>query len=150
MLRQRHSKKTKRPDASSDAARQRMRSTRQRDTPCELALRSALRSLGLRYRVDMPIVSERVRPDIAFPNRRVAVFVDGCFWHGCPEHGTWPKSNADWWRAKIQGNIKRDRKIDRRLRQKGWIVLRFWAHEDMGAVALTVASVVRDQVHQQS
>jgi DNA mismatch endonuclease (patch repair protein) len=75
-----------------------MQVTRRRDTPGELALRSALTAFGLRYRVDMPIVGARRRADIVFTKAKIAVFVDGCFWHGCPLHGTWPKTNTEWWR----------------------------------------------------
>src|SRR5262249_39617381 len=94
---------------SSPAVRRRMQATPQRDTPCELALRSAVHRLGLRYRVDWRVPGTRRRADLAFVNTRVLVFVDGCFWHGCPEHGTWPKANASWWRDKIEANQQRDR-----------------------------------------
>jgi DNA mismatch endonuclease (patch repair protein) len=73
---------------------------------------------------------------------RIAVFVDGCFWHGCPEHGTWPKKNAAWWRTKIKANVARDRDTASRLRRAGWVVLRFWAHEDMTVAARQVAEIV--------
>ena len=119
-----------------------MQVTRRRDTPGELALRSALHALGLRYRVDTTLPQTRRRADIAFGRSRVVVFVDGCFWHGCPEHGTWPKANADWWRAKITANVARDRDTDARLRKGGWGVLRFWAHEDMEVAAKRVAKIV--------
>lgn len=69
--------------------------------------------------------------DIAFPRRRVAVFVDGCFWHGCPEHGTQPKSNVDRWTAKLEANYERDRRVDTHLRDRGWLVVRVWEHEDL-------------------
>jgi DNA mismatch endonuclease (patch repair protein) len=72
----------------------------------------------------------------------VAVFVDGCFWHGCPVHGTWPKANAEWWRAKILRNVQRDRDTDETLSEAGWKVLRFWEHEDPVKAARTVARVV--------
>ena len=70
----------------------------------------------------------QVRPDFVFPKARVAVFVDGCYWHGCPKHGTWPKQNAAFWRAKIEGNRARDRKVTRKLRAEGWTVVRIWEH----------------------
>lgn len=120
-----------------------MQLTRRRDTPGEVALRTVLHALGLRYRVDANLPGTRRRADVAFVRARVAVFVDGCFWHGCPTHGTWPKSNAAWWRAKIHANAARDRDTDTRLRQVGWTVLRFWAHEDMTIAARRVASVIR-------
>ncbi|MBI2186568.1 MAG: DNA mismatch endonuclease Vsr [Acidobacteria bacterium] len=137
------STKTTRPSASSPEVRRRMQVTRRRDTPGELALRAALHALGLRYRIDGALPDTRRRADIAFFSLRVAVFVDGCFWHGCPEHGTWPKTNAEWWRTKIKGNVERDRDTDVRLRSAGWTVMRFWAHDDMKAAAKRVAQVVQ-------
>jgi DNA mismatch endonuclease (patch repair protein) len=112
-----------------------MQATRRRDTPGELALRAALTKLGLRYRVDMKLPGTRRRADVVIVRARIAVFVDGCFWHGCPDHGTWPKTNSDWWRSKIATNRERDADTDRRLRLDGWIVCRFWAHEDMKVAA---------------
>ena len=122
-----------------------MQATRRRDTPGELALRSALHALGLRYRVDRPLPETRRRADVAFVGLKVAIFVDGCFWHACPRHATWPKKNAAWWRTKIMANVARDRDTDKRLRRRGWIVLRFWAHEDMGAAAQRVDTIVRQR-----
>ncbi len=122
-----------------------MQVTRRRDTPCERALRSALFHMGLRYRVDWTLPGTRRRADVVFTRARVAVFVDGCFWHGCPAHGTWPKANAAWWRAKIERNVQRDRDTDTQLTQSGWIVLRFWEHEDMDRAARTVARAVRER-----
>jgi len=107
-----------------------MQATRRRDTASEIALRSLLHSRGLRYRVDFPPLQEsRRRADLVFPRARIAVFVDGCFWHGCPEHATWPKANAAWWRAKIETNQRRDEDTDRRLAEAGWHVIRIWEHE---------------------
>ncbi len=120
-----------------------MQVTRRRDTPGELALRSALRDLGLRYRVDTTLPGTRRRPDVAFIGARVAIFVDGCFWHGCQTHGTWPKANAAWWRAKIDGNVVRDRETDAHLKASGWKVLRFWEHEDPAKAARKVLSALR-------
>src|SRR5258706_12912524 len=120
--------KKARPPASSLDVRRRMQATRRRDTPGEIALRQALRALGLRYRVDVTVPGTRRRADVAFIRAKVAVFLDGCFWHGCPKHGTWPKVNASWWRTKIEGNRLRDRDTDRRLRRAGWTVIRYWEH----------------------
>jgi DNA mismatch endonuclease, patch repair protein len=119
-----------------------MQRQRQRDTMPELALRSVLHRDGLRYRVHYPLLGVRRRADIAFPRLRVAVFCDGCFWHGCPEHGTWPKQNAAWWRQKIEANKARDEDTNARLKDAGWRVVRIWAHEDPVEAANRVAAEV--------
>src|SRR6185436_12692147 len=118
------------PKASSAAARLRMRAARQRDTRCEIVLRSLLYRRGLRFRVDWPFPDTRRRVDVAFISARVAVFVDGCFWHGCPQHATWPKANASWWRAKIESNVLRDLDTNKRVKRQGWVVVRVWEHSD--------------------
>lgn len=125
-----------------------MRRQRRTGTACERALRTLLWHRGFRYRVDykLPIPGLRRRADIAFPGARVAVFVDGCFWHRCPEHGTNPANNADWWERKLSANVARDADTDRRLAELGWTVLRVWEHEtgtDAEAAADRVAGVVR-------
>src|SRR5262245_10358069 len=122
-----------------------MQVTLRRDTPCELALRSAVHRLGLRFRVDSPLPGLRRRGDLVFTTTRVAVFVDGCFWHGCPEHGTWPKANAEWWREKIEANRRRDTDTDARLIAGGWLVVRVWAHDDAEAAARHLATLVRSR-----
>ncbi len=102
-----------------------------------------MHSLGLRYFVDRrPLPSLRRRADVVFPRARLAVYMDGCFWHGCPEHASWPAHNAAWWREKIRGNQERDRDTDRRLEAAGWSVLRFWEHDDPREAARLVAEAV--------
>lgn len=123
-----------------------MQSTRQRDTAPEVALRRALFRLGLRYRVNsIPIPGLRRRADIVFRRARVAVYVDGCFWHGCPIHATWPRANAAFWRDKIETNRRRDADTDRQLREAGWLVVRVWEHEDPSAAAGSIALFVRSR-----
>jgi DNA mismatch endonuclease, patch repair protein len=120
-----------------------MQTTLRRDTPGEVSLRSALHRLGLRFRVDYRLPETRRRADIAFISAKVAVMVDGCFWHGCPIHGTWPTANAKWWRNKILGNVARDRDTDKRIRKAGWKVMRFWEHDNTQRSAQAVAGVVK-------
>lgn len=116
-----------------------MKGQKRRDTKPEVALRAALHRRGLRFRVDRRVVpGSRKKADIVFGRQRLAVFVDGCFWHGCPEHGTWPKANAAWWRDKIEANRARDAATNRELTDAGWHVLRFWAHEDVDAAVVVV------------
>lgn len=122
-----------------------MRATRQRDTSAEVALRSELHKRGLRFRLHRPIEGvARVRPDIVFVGAGVAVFVDGCFWHSCPHHGSTPKANGRWWREKLAANVDRDRRHDASLHDTGWSVVRVWEHEDVGAAADLVEQVVRN------
>jgi len=121
-----------------------MRAQRRTDTTPEVQLRRLLWRQGLRYRVDaaLPLGSVRRRADLLFAGPRVAVFVDGCFWHCCPQHGTRPKSNTDWWAAKLDSNVARDRDTDTRLRELGWEPVRVWEHEDPREAADRVAAVV--------
>ncbi|MCU1675392.1 MAG: putative mismatch endonuclease [Frankiales bacterium] len=115
-----------------------------RDTAPELALRRALHRRGLRYRVGLrPVRELRGAADIVFTAARVAVYVDGCFWHMCPEHSTMPANNAAWWRAKLEGNRARDRRTDQVLDAHGWRVVRVWEHEDPDKAAERVSAVVR-------
>jgi DNA mismatch endonuclease (patch repair protein) len=115
-----------------------------RDTACELLLRRRLHALGLRYRVNYPVPGNRRRTiDVAFPAARVAVFVDGCFWHGCPEHGTQPRANSAWWTTKLAANRARDADTTALLAEAGWAVLRFWEHAEPGEAAAVVAEAVR-------
>ncbi len=124
-----------------------MRNTKQRDTPAELVLRSALHRRGLRFYVDRaPIAGSRRRADVVFPRARVAIYVDGCFWHGCPIHATSPKANADWWRDKLERNRQRDRDTDRRLTDADWTVVRVWEHEDSDDAAARIAEILGEAV----
>lgn len=128
--------------ASSAAAQTSMRSNRRRDTNPELAVRRLLHRAGFRYRVDH--APRGVRPlrraDIVFTRRKVAVFIDGCFWHGCPDHFVAPRTNADYWSPKIARNRERDLAGTENLERNGWIVLRFWEHEAPDAVAAVIAA----------
>jgi len=115
---------------SSPETSRRMAKVRQKGTDAEVALRRELYRRGLRYRVDYEVLKKpRRTADVAFQGLKIAVFVDGCFWHGCPEHATWPKQNAEFWRQKIEANRLRDADANSRLLDVGWTVLRFWAHE---------------------
>jgi DNA mismatch endonuclease (patch repair protein) len=128
---------------TTDAVRARMSKQRSRDTEIEVALRRELHRLGLRYRVHRrPLRAVRREADVVFGPAKVAVFVDGCFWHGCPEHGTWPKRNGEFWRAKIETNRARDANTDQVLAEAGWLALRIWEHEEPVAAAARVRSAV--------
>lgn len=121
---------------SSPAASATMRANRSRDTGPELALRTILHRRGLRYRVDAPLPQHRRRrSDLLFTRARIAVFVDGCFWHGCPEHAKPPSANGPFWAAKIARNRERDRETDAMLEAAGWLSLRFWEHESPAQAA---------------
>jgi DNA mismatch endonuclease (patch repair protein) len=121
----------------------RMSRQKRRDTDPEMQLRRALHHMGLRYRVNRTLPEmPRRRADVTFTRAKVAVFVDGCFWHRCPVHATDPIANESWWARKLEGNVARDRETDEQLRALGWTVVRFWEHEDMQAAAQTVAEVV--------
>ncbi|MGW1213539.1 very short patch repair endonuclease [Streptomyces sp. NPDC002499] len=114
-----------------------------KDTGAELAVRRLLHAAGLRYRVEYPVPGmARRRLDVAFTRAKVAVLIDGCFWHGCPVHATQPKANAEWWRQKLDRNIARDRETTAHLVAQGWTVLRFWEHEDPDSVAARVSATV--------
>ena len=120
-----------------------MQRVRQAGTSAESAIRRALHARGIRYRVQVPVLTKPRRvADIAFRGLRIAVFVDGCFWHGCPLHATWPKRNAEFWRAKILANQARDRDTDARLDADGWEVIRVWAHEAPEIAAERIAKTV--------
>jgi DNA mismatch endonuclease (patch repair protein) len=129
-----------------EARRSVMQANRRRDTGPELELRSALHRNGLRFRVDAPIRlpgARPLRPDVVFPRQRVAVYVDGCWWHGCPEHWTRSRTNAAYWAKKVAANRARDLRNTAALEQHDWQVLRFWEHEDMAEAAAAVALSIR-------
>lgn len=121
-----------------------MLSNRRRDTKPELAVRRALHAAGFRHRVDVrPSLELRTRADIVFTRQKIAVFIDGCFWHGCPVHATRPKRNSDYWVPKLQRNAERDLETTSRLEALGWTVLRFWEHEEVGATVEAIATTWR-------
>ena len=130
------------PVAPIELVRRRMKRVRRRDTGAELRLRRGLWALGMRYRVDQSCVG-RYRPDIVFSKARIAVFVDGCFWHKCPQHATMPARNHDWWAAKLAVNTERDARANEALQDAGYLVLRVWEHEDQAMAALRIRDAVR-------
>ena len=118
-----------------------MRAQRTKDTDAERAIRSALFRRGLRFRVNQKLLPRKTI-DIVFPRARVAVLVDGCFWHACPTHATWPKANAEWWRNKIEENRRRDLATNEALIAAGWTVIRVWEHVAPEVAAATIAAIV--------
>jgi DNA mismatch endonuclease (patch repair protein) len=140
------------PKATSHTARRTMEANRRSETGPERLLRSALHTRGLRFRKDRRLcVSERwVRPDIVFGPRRVAVFVDGCFWHRCPTHATHPRANAAFWQAKFDRTVTRDRADDLALQSAGWTVIRVWEHEGADTAAQRIEKIVRTSTWLQS
>lgn len=123
-----------------------MQGNRRRDTKPEMAVRRAVHALGLRYRVDArPLAGLNRRADLVFTRSKVAVFIDGCYWHGCPQHGTTARTNSGYWGPKIQRNRERDAETDTLLHQAGWEVLRFWEHETPKDAAERIITVVKGQ-----
>jgi DNA mismatch endonuclease (patch repair protein) len=135
------------PPASSPATSRVMRRTRRSGTRPEMALRRALHRRGLRFVVDrsVPGGNRRRRVDILLRGARVAVFVDGCFWHSCPEHSHLPKTNTNWWRLKFRGIARRDRDTETQLAAVGWLAVRIWEHEDPIEAAQAIEQLVRDR-----
>lgn len=132
--------------ASSEGARRSMLANRGRDTTPELRLRSAVHRQGLRFRVDQrPLADVRRRADLVIRRAKVAVFMDGCFWHGCPLHYSAPQANRAYWADKLQANADRDRETDRLLEEAGWLPLRFWEHDDPEEAAQEVLRRVRER-----
>ncbi len=131
--------------ASSAGAASIMRANVRKNTKPELKVRQLLHAAGLRYRVDLApsTTDKRRRADIVFTRLKVAVFIDGCFWHGCPEHFVPPKANADYWGPKIARNRERDAETTAMLNREGWTVLRYWEHEDAVRVASEIVRLVR-------
>lgn len=123
-----------------------MQSNRSRDTAPEIALRSELHRLGFRYRVNArPIKAIRRTADVVFTRCKVAVFVDGCFWHGCPDHYRAPTANNDYWSAKLDRNVARDTQVNALLSEEGWVVIRVWEHEPVEQAVARVAETVRSR-----
>ena len=136
------------PPPSSAAALRRMQAAKPKNTAPEKALRSAIHRRGLRYRVDAKPLNElNRRADIIFRSTKVAVFVDGCFWHGCPIHGTQAKANVEFWRVKIKQNQERDADTNRRLVEAGWKVIRVWEHEDPEEISEEIYNIVRKRLY---
>jgi len=124
---------TGRPPPSSEQVSQQMKRMPRKDSVPEVRLRRELHSRGLRFRVNLRGLPGT--PDIAFTRAKIAVFVDGCFWHRCPEHGVLPKANRDWWREKLDRNVERDRRKDGELEELGWLSIHVWEHDDPSTVA---------------
>ena len=131
------------PGASSAAISLQMSRARRRDTAPEIALRKLLHANGLRYRVAYPVPGQRRRTiDIAFTRQKLAIFVDGCFWHSCPKHGTAPRANSEWWRRKLEANHARDLDTESVLADRGWTTFRIWEHEDAAEASARVEALL--------
>ena len=132
-----------RPTAISKVVSGAMRSMPEHSTGPEMAVRRLLFAKGLRYRVQYPVPGAPLRSiDIAFPGKKLAVFIDGCFWHGCAEHRNIPSHNRDWWQNKIDQNRSRDRDTDEKLRNAGWLVLRYWEHDSPERIVSEIHDVI--------
>lgn len=132
--------------ASSAARRRNMQAIRRRDTKPEWRIRQLVHARGLRYRVDArPVKELRRTADLVFGPAKVAVFIDGCYWHGCPEHYVPPKTNEHYWSDKVRRNMTRDRDTDQQLTDAGWLVLRFWEHETSDSCADRITAVVSER-----
>ena len=136
-----------RPEPTSSDASRRMAKVRRTGTNAELALRREMYRIGLRYRIDYEVLRKPRRvADVAFPGRKIAVFVDGCFWHGCPAHGRMPSDPTGYWHAKIDRNRRRDVRVGEALQSAGWTVIRVWEHAAVAETAELVEQAVRAAV----
>lgn len=138
------SAKTQRPPPLSNVVSRQMSGMPSRDTRAEVTLRRELHSRGMRYRTHLRTLPGR--PDVAFTRARIAVFVDGCFWHRCPDHGTAPKNNGEWWADKLDANVARDRRNDDDLRRLDWITVHVWEHEDPAEAAEAIHRLWRSRL----
>ncbi|MER6080204.1 very short patch repair endonuclease [Streptomyces sp. NPDC001833] len=137
--------------ASSAAKRRNMQAVRSRDTKPELLVRRLVHAYGLRYRVAArPIPDLRRTADLVFRPAKVAVFIDGCYWHGCPEHYVSPRTNPGYWSSKVARNVERDRDTDKQLEKAGWLVLRYWEHNPAEETAAEIIRLVRERRQQHS
>jgi DNA mismatch endonuclease (patch repair protein) len=123
---------------TTEQRRRCMSSVRNKNTGLEMKLRRALWKAGLRYRVNFKLPG---KPDIVFPKRKLAIFIDGCFWHGCPIHGTSPETNTEFWKTKIKINIERDLRVTSQLKDMGWLVIRVWGHEVKECLDLVIKNI---------
>ncbi|MBV9074358.1 MAG: DNA mismatch endonuclease Vsr [Acidobacteria bacterium] len=136
-----------RPKPSSQQASDRLRAARQRDTSPEVLLRSALHRAGVRFQVGV-VADKRIktRPDIVLRSKKIAVFVDGCFWHSCPKHATIPRSNRAWWVDKLRKNRERDRRNRCCLKKLGWRIVSVWEHESVSAATRRILRLMQLEV----
>lgn len=134
------------PRSSSPEATRRMRAVRSQGTACELKLAHLLNTLHVSFESHVRVLPEKtIQPDFVFPRVKVAIFIDGCFWHGCPEHGSVPRANRMWWQKKIADNQRRDLRVVRLLRANGWVARRFWAHEESGQIASIISRILKQR-----
>lgn len=133
------------PFPSSPAATATMKANRRVNTRPEALLRSALHRRGLRFRKDvyLRVGAVRTKADVVFSRHRIAVYLDGCFWHRCPEHGQLPQANRDYWKPKLERNVQRDNEVTKALRAEGWTVIRIWEHEPIDLAVETIYEAVQ-------
>ena len=134
----------RRPLPKSDLVSTQMKRMPRGDTGPEIALRQELYRRGLRYRIAPKALPGK--PDIALTRARIAIFVDGCFWHSCPEHGTLPKHNRDWWKAKLEATVERDKRKDEELTSQEWLVVHVWEHDSIIEAADRIHLLWRQRV----